>query len=124
MFKRRLKPEEKSWQRLVRDLDKHAAKDWSVLGLLSDPEKYPGSLYKLYVHRGGRARWWKADFGIGQVRFHPIKYQDAIPKEWALPADRLVQGSAVLLRDMTCHPEKTGLVKMLGEIQKQLMSQN
>lgn len=122
MLKRRLTPQEKNWQRLVRDFDKHAAEDWSVLGLLADPDKYPDSLYKLYVHRGGRARWWKAEVGIGQVRFNPVRHQARIPEAMALPADRVVNGRAVLLRNLTCHAEKSGLVRMLSEIQRRLPS--
>ena len=121
-MKRRMTVEEKRWRRLLRDLDERAAKEWSVMGLLGAPEQYPGSIYKLYVHRGGRARWWKADFGIGQVGFNPITYQDSIPSEHALPANQLVRGSAVLLRELTCHPEKPGLAKMLKEFQTRLTS--
>ena len=93
-----------------------------MLGLLGDRNKYPGSLYKLYLNRDGRARWWRATSGIGQVGFHPFRYQESIPKDWALPADRLVKGSAVLLRNLTCDQEKIGLAKVLGEIQKRLTS--
>ena len=114
--------EEKRSQRLLRELDTHAVEGWQVLGLLGEPSTYPGSLDQLYLHRGGRARWWKADSGISQIRFNPVKYQARIPKARALPADRLVHGSAVLLLGLTCHPEKTSLVRMLTEIRKRLAS--
>lgn len=117
---RHIRPEERDWRRLLRDLDTHPAEGWRIFGLLGEPDQYPNSLYKLYVHRGGSARWWMADSGVGRISHDPIARQASLPKDRVLSADRLVEGDATVLRGLTCDPQKVGLVKLLGELQRRL----
>jgi len=116
-------PEERHWRRLLRDFDRYPVEHWRILGLLGEPDLYSHSLYRLYVWRGGRARWWKAESNVGQIAYDPIAHQARIPKDRALPANRVVKGDARLIGSLICDPRKPGLVRLVTEIKRRLPHQ-
>jgi hypothetical protein len=91
--------------RLERALYRHKPEAWTVLGFVG--VGYPGSLYKLYLRRGG-GRWWHAERRLG----HPLGNRPPEPQ----PHSETVRGDLRALAEVTCDPARPGLVWVLGQI--------
>ena len=115
----RLTPEQRAWNRLLRELDSTPISEWEIVGLLGEPDLFPDSLYKLYLRRkGSKAKWWLAQSAVGQTPLDPVSHQN---KLWAagsgLERTRVLMGPATLLEGKVAHPGRPALVRLLSEVQ-------
>jgi uncharacterized Zn-finger protein len=102
--------EEKTWSRFLGYLTARPLAAWKVRGWLGEPEIYGRSLYRLQMALP-TGSWWSFEGGVGQQK---------VPTPLLLSPDRCIEGGVLDLRDVTCHPERAALVRVMDMLKHRI----